>query len=130
MGWLPRFTVKGLPLPLKAFRIAAAHPEFRLFQMNCFGPGIERALDADTKEFSVIRAGAHVINVPAMADLVSVAIGLRFVLMIDAVEFGVEVILVLTPGHAGHDVDAVAMIAPGLHPARQIGADAVSNGDI
>ena len=41
-----------------------------------------------------------------------------------------KIILIFAPGHAGHDVDAIAVVAPGADARRQIGVNAVNNGHI
>jgi len=60
----------------------------------------------------------------------AVAVGLFLVLMIVAVELAVKVILVIAPGDPRHQVDAVAMIAPGLDALRQGGIESIDNRDI
>ena len=127
MGRLPGFAVIRLPLAFEPFRIAAANPEFRFFQMNCLRPRIERALNSDAKELSVIGSGTHVVHIPAVADSVSVTIGLGLVFVVDAIEPAVKIILILSPGNTGHDVNAVTAITPTLHSGGQIGSDTVGN---
>ena len=65
--------------------------------MDGLRAGIQRALHAHAQELAVVRPRAHVIHVAAVADLVAVALGLRLVLVIDAVEAAVEIILVIAP---------------------------------
>ena len=80
--------------------------------------------------FAVVGAGRHVIHVAAVADLVAVAISLGLVLVIDAIEAAIEIILIFAPGDSGHDMDAIAMFPPGLDSRRQIGVNTVNDGDI
>jgi hypothetical protein len=60
----------------------------------------------------------------------AVAVGLLLVFVVVAVEIAAQVILVIAPGDAGHQVDAVAVIAPGLDALRQGGIESIDNGDI
>ena len=98
--------------------------------MNRLGPGIQGALHADAEEFAVVGAGAHVIDIAAVADFIPVSLGLGLVLVIDAIEAAVEIVLIFAPGHAGHDMDTVAMVAPGGDAGGQIGINAINDGDI
>src|ERR1041385_4331430 len=115
----------GLPLALETFRITASHPEFRFFEVNCFGACVHSALDALAKKLSIIGPRAHVVNVAPVADLISQAICLPLIFVIDPVELAVEIILIAAPGNPGHDVNPVTMLAPGLHAFRQVRPDAV-----
>ncbi len=65
-----------------------------------------------------------------MANLVSVALRLRFVFVIDAVETTIEIILIFTPCDASHHVNAITVLAPGFDAGRKICVNAVNNGDI
>jgi len=67
--------------------------------MNGLGPAIERALHSHRKELSVIRAGAHVIDITAVADLLAGAVRLGFVLVVHSVEPPVKIVLVAAPRH-------------------------------
>ena len=98
--------------------------------MNRLGTGLQRALDADAKEFAVVGAGTHVIYITTVADLVAVAICLCFVLVVYTVEAAIEVILILSPRDTRHDVNAIAVFAPGFDARRQIGVNAINDGDI
>src|SRR5882757_4640126 len=118
------------PFALETLRIPGAIPEFRLLEMNRLRPGIKRPLDPNAKEFAVIGAGTHVIYIAPVADLVSLTICLRFILVVDSIEAAVEVILILAPGHPGHDMDAITVLAPGFNPRGQIGVYAIYDGDI
>ncbi len=62
--------------------------------MNRLGSGIQRTLHANAKKFSVVRAGAHVIHIAAVADFVTILFGLHLVLMIDAVKTAIQIILI------------------------------------
>ena len=60
-----------------------------------------------------------------MADFVAVTVGLRLVLVVDAIETTVQIILVVSPGDTRHDVNAVAPLSPGIDPFWQAGIDAI-----
>src|ERR1035437_10039639 len=126
MRRLPRLAIVTAPLALEALFITAVHPELGLLQMDCFGTGVECALDALAEEFAVVRPGAHVVNIPAVADLVPGAICLGLVFVVHAVKPAVEVILVVPPRDARHNVDAIAAIPPRLDALRQSGVDSVN----
>src|SRR6185436_17509194 len=118
------------PLTLEAFRVPAAHPELRFFEMHGFHACVERALHTHGQEFPEVRAGAHVIDIAAVTDLLAGAVGLRFILVIDTVEAAVEVILVIPPRNAGHQVNAITAVAPRLDALRQPGINSVNDGDV
>src|ERR1035438_5946543 len=126
MRWPPRLAVVTAPLALEAFRVAAVHPELGFLEVDCLGAGVERALDALAEVFPVVGPGAHVINIAAVACLLPVQNGLGLVFVVHAVEPAVEVILIGSPRNAGHDVDAIAVVAPRLDALRQAGVDAVN----
>ena len=92
--------------------------------------GIERALDTQAEKLAVVLARAHVIDVPPVADLIPIAIGLSFVLVVGAIKAAIKIILILPPGRAGHHMDAVAVLTPRIDALRQAGVDAIDNGDI
>src|ERR1035441_3419786 len=121
MRWPPRLAVVTAPLALEAFRVAAVHPELGFLEVDCLGAGVERALDALAEVFPVVGPGAHVINISAVACLLPVQNCLGLVLVVHAVEPAVEVILIVPPRNARHDVDAVAAIPPRLDAARHTG---------
>ena len=97
MRCLPGFAVVTLPFAFETFRVTTVHPELRLLQMDCFRARIQRALHADTKKLSIVRAGTHVIDIAAVAALAAVAHGLRLVFVIDSVKAAIEIVLVITP---------------------------------
>src|SRR5262249_9757477 len=80
--------------------------------------------------FSVIRSGTHIINIAAMTMPRAGLVGLFLVFVIHAVETTVNVILVLSPGDAGHDMDAVSRVAPRANTFGQAGIDAIGDGDV
>src|ERR1043166_6852069 len=125
MGRLPIFAIERLPFAFETFFVAGPHPELRFLEMNGVRAGLECALNADAEKFSEVRSGAHVENVgrkaPAVTDLVTGPFRLRFVLVIDAVEFALDIILVAAPGNSGHDVRAIAVFAPALEAIGQPG---------
>jgi hypothetical protein len=103
------------PFALETLRVTGAIPKFRFLQMDRLGPGVQCPLDANAQEFAIVGAGRHVIHIATMADFVPGAIRLRLVFVVDAVETSVEIILIFAPGDAGHDVNPITMIAPGLN---------------
>jgi hypothetical protein len=111
---LPVFAVMRAPFALEPFRVSAAHPEFRLLQVNCFRARIQRALHAHAEEFSEVRSRRHVIHIAAVADLVPVPIRLRFVFVVYAIESPVQIILVIPPRDAGHHMNAIPAVPPRL----------------
>src|SRR5262245_43959415 len=130
MRRLPILVVITFPLALEPLGIPAAHPKFGLFQVNCFRSGIKRPLNSHAQELPVICARAHIVDVSAMADLFPAPVGLRLILMIDAVESPVEIILVVAPGNSGHHMNAIAAIAPRLDSVRKFWIDAINDRDI
>ena len=91
---------------------------------------IQRALHAYAEKFAIVGAGAHVVHVAAVAALAPVADRLGFVLVIDAIEAAIEVVLIISPGNAGHDMDAIAMVAPGGDAVGQFLVNAVNDGHV
>ena len=65
--------------------------------MDRLRSSVERALHTHAKESSVIRPRRHVVHIAAVADILSVASGLRLILVVRAVEATVEVILIVPP---------------------------------
>src|ERR1017187_94452 len=120
----------GFPFALESLRVAGAIPEFGFLQINRLGTRVQRTLHADTKKFAVVGAGRHVIHIAAVTDLVTVAVGLDLILVIDAVEAAIQIILIFAPGDTCHDVDAITMLTPGFDARGQIGINAINNGDI
>ncbi len=102
MRCLPVLFVIGEPLALEALRVTGASPKFGLFQVDGLDSGIERLLHADAEELAIILRWTHVIDVAAVADFFPVAVGLGVVLVVFSVEATVEIILILSPGDAGH----------------------------
>src|SRR5581483_1553493 len=130
IGRLPILVVIGAPFALEAFGVAGAVPELRLFEVNGLGSVVQGALHTDAEILAVVCAGAHVIDIAAVADLVAIALGLRLVLMVDAVPASVEIVLIVAPSHAGHDVDAIGRIAPGFDARRERTVNTINQGDI
>src|ERR1035438_5240539 len=106
MRRLPRLAIVTAPLALEALFIAAVHPELGLLQMDGFGTGVERALNPLAKILAIVRPGAHVIDIAAVADLVAGLVRLGLVFVVHAVEPAIEIILIVPPRDARHDVDA------------------------
>ena len=127
---LPIFMVVTAPFAFEPFRVTGAIPKFRFLKVNRLGTGIQCALDADAKKLPVVRAGTHVIHIAAVADLVAGAIRLRFVFVVNTIEAAIEVILIFAPRDPGHDVNAIIVRAPSFDARRQVGVNAVNNGDI
>jgi hypothetical protein len=100
--------------------------------MNGFGAGLQGPLHPNAQELSVIGPGTHVEDVVAVPVAMRVAldISLFLVLVVSAVETALDIFLVLTPSHDGHDVDAITVLAPGLDPVGQPRINAINDGDI
>ncbi len=62
-----------------------------------------------------------------MTYLLSCAINLCLVLVINPVKAAIEIILVLAPGDASHDMDTVTTIAPGLNAGWQPGINSIDD---
>lgn len=127
MWRLPILEVVGAPRAFEALRVTATDPELGLFEVDGLDAGIEGALDADAQEPPVVLAGAHVVDVAAVADLSALSVGLGLVLVVDAVEAPVQIVLVVAPRHAGHDVNPVAAIPPRPDAPAEGRIDAVHN---
>ncbi len=98
--------------------------------MDRLRAGLEGPPDAHGQKPAVVLPGTHVIDVAAVANPLAGDVGLGFVLVVSPIEPAVQVILVLTPRNPGHDVDAVAVVVPGLDAGRQTAVDAVHNGHV
>ena len=107
------------PLPLKAGAVAGADPELGLLEMNRDGTGVHRLLDALAEKLAEVFARRHVIDVATMRDHVAVAVGLGLVDVIGSVKSAVEIILVMTPRNAGHQVRDVTLGFPLGDPSRE-----------
>ncbi len=127
VGRLPVLVVIIAPFAFESFRVTGPIPKLRFLQMDRFGSGIQGALHADAKEFAVVLARRHVIDVAAVADLLAVAFGLGLILVVHPVEAAIEVILILSPRHARHHVNAIAVVPPRGNPRRQIGVNTINN---
>src|SRR5262245_38259651 len=126
----PIFAVHGLPFAFETFGVTASHPEFRLLEVDRFGASIQRSLHANAEELSKIGSRTHVINIASVANLISITVRLRFVLVVDSVEPAIEIILIVAPGDTGHHVDAIAPVPPGANQFGQTGVDAINDGNI
>ena len=127
---LPWLVVEALPFPLEAFRVACPGPELGFLQMHCLHARIEASLHANAQVLAEVLRRAHVVHVAAVADLLAVAVGLRVVHVVRPVEPAVEIVLIMPPRDAGHQVHAVAAVPPALHAVRQRAVDAVHHGHV
>ena len=93
--------------------------------MNRLGAGIECPLNPQAQEFSIVRSGAHVINIAAVTDFMSLPIRLGFVFVIHAIETPVQIVLVTAPGNTGHHVDPVTARAPRFDALWKSGVDTI-----
>src|SRR4051794_24260785 len=130
MRRLPWLVIVGLPFAFESFGVAGAGPKLGLLQVDRLHAGIERTLDSDAKIVTEIFGGTHVVDIAPVADLVSISIGLCVVLVIYAIESAVQIILVFPPGDAGHEMNTVAVVAPGFDAIGERGPDAVDHRDI
>ncbi len=108
----PVFAVGCAPGALEPLAIPGARPEFRFFQVDGLRSGLDRCQHALGEIITEGWAGAHMIDIPAVRNDVAPPVGLRLVDVPFAVKLAVQVILVVPPGHARHDVDDVALIFP------------------
>src|SRR5258706_411481 len=122
---LPVLAIITSPLALKAFLVAVFDPKLRFLEMYRLDASIERPLDAGAEIFPIISSGAHVIDVAAMPMGIAIAIGLAFVGMIDAVVLARDVILVLAPRDASHQMNLIAVLAPRRRSITEGRADAI-----
>ncbi len=130
MGRDPLLAIELPPLATETLGVTAANPELGLLEVDGLGSGLEGALHPHAEEPAEVFPWAHVIHVAAVADLLAFPVGLGFVLVIDAVETPIQIVLVIAPGDAGHDVNPIAAIAPGVDPAGQAAIHSVDNCDI
>src|SRR5439155_9794471 len=124
MRRLPILAVINPPFASEPFLVAVLHPELRFLQVYRFGTGIQCPLNAHAQKFSIVRSRAHVVYVASVAVRGAVPVRLLLVLMVHAVEPALDVILVRAPGDASHDVNAVAVLAPGRAALGEVGRDA------
>src|SRR5262249_26341052 len=83
--------------------------------------------NTNTKEFSLIRAGTHIVNIAPMTYFLAFTVGLRLVFMINAIETCIQVILIMAPGNAGHNMNEITMLAPALNAFWQAGINSVND---
>src|SRR5688572_10565803 len=72
----------------------------------------------------------HITSVP---DSIAIALHLTFIPMRFAIELTHEIILVLTPGNARHEMNGISFIAPAFYPLFKIAAgiiNAIHDGNI
>ncbi len=86
--------------------------------MDRFGAGVHRPLDPLAEELAEVLARGHVVHVAPVRDHPAVSILLRLVHVTLAVEPAVEVVLVLSPGDARHEVRDIALGPPLGDPLR------------
>ena len=86
-----------------------------------------RPLHAHGEELAVVFARTHVIDIAAMPDHVAVAIRLRLVYVVHAVEAPVQIVLILSPRHAGHYLGDIALRLPLRHAVADTGIYAIAH---
>ena len=118
------------PLALEPLGVPAADPELGLLQMDRLRASVHRALHALAEELAKVLAGRHVIDVAAVRNHVAITVSLGLVDVPDTVEPAVEVVLVLAPGDAGHEVDDVSLGLPLGDPRGEPCVDPVADGDV
>ena len=113
----PGTLVVVFPFPFEGLAVAAPAPEFGFFEIECFHAGVYDAFDLGLLEvLEVVEARDDIGDHVAVPDGISFGLDLAFVQMHLAVPLTCEVVLVTAPGDAGHEVDPVAAIPPGLDP--------------
>ncbi len=127
----PGCAVIGFPLALEGFAVAAAGPEFRFLQEDGVHAGINHPLDVTLLEvFQVVFRRYNVGDHPAVPDGVAVLLYLAFVQVPLAIPFSGEIVLVFTPGDAGHEMGRIALFLPGSQTVFQALATAVPVGGV
>jgi hypothetical protein len=98
--------------------------------MNGFHTGLEGPMNSYGEELAIVFARRHVVDVAAVANLLPVLARLSLILVIDSVEAAVIVVLIVSPGDSGHEMDPIATISPRLDASRHGRVDAVNNRDV
>src|SRR5258707_1090447 len=114
MRWLPILIIIILPLTFEPLFVAVLHPKFRFLEMDRLRPGFKCSSDTHAEVSAVIRPRTHIIHAATVAVGSAVSIGLLLIFVVHPIESPGQIILVLPPGNTGHDMDAVAMLAPGF----------------
>ena len=129
---LPRLTEEGLPFPLERFRIAGAGPELRLFEVDAFDAELDDRAEFLHQVLGEAERRDHVRDVGALTvqDRRSVARGLRVGPVVGAVPPSIQIVLIVAPGDAGHQVDAIAGLAPPGDALRRGVVEAVDHHEI
>src|SRR6516165_8566429 len=111
----PVANVRGPPAALEALAVARARPEFGLLEVDGRGAGVDRRPHPPRQIISERWPRAHVIDVASVRDDVSPAIGLGLIHVFLAIEAAIEVVLVVSPRHARHHMNKIALVFPQLH---------------
>ena len=112
----PRETVILLPLALEGLAVAGSCPELRLLQEDGFDALVYDGTDVLLLEVSQIVARRHDVgHEVSVHDGVALLRLLPLVHVPAAVPFSGEVVLILPPGDARHEVRRVVVFAPRLH---------------
>ena len=113
--WSPGEAVVCLPFALESLAVAAACPKLRLLEEDGIDAGIDDWLDVPLFEVGeIVLRGHDVGDEVTVHDGVAVHGLLSLVHVPLPVPLPREVVLVFTPGDAGHEVGGVASVAPRL----------------
>ncbi|MNM80102.1 hypothetical protein D3C81_920520 [compost metagenome] len=106
MGRLPWFVVIILPFALERLGVTAFHPKFRLLQMDGFHTGVNSRSNPFHEKVGIANRWHHVRNIyrSSVDNHLAVLIFLGFIPMGATVRLAVQVVLVTSPGHPGHQM--------------------------
>ena len=127
VGRHPILLIIITPLALKPWAVTGSYPELGLFEVHRLHPGGDGPFDSLGQEIAVVDPRAHVVNIATVRDLLAVALRLRLVLMVRPVEPTIEIILVLAPRDAGHQVRDIPLRFPARDPVGEAGVDPVAD---
>ena len=104
------------PLALEGLAVPCPRPELRLLEENGIYAGVYHRLDVAFLEISeVVPGGNDIRNEAAVPDGVALHRLLPFIEVPLAVPLTREIVLIVAPGYACHEVGGVASLPPRLH---------------
>ncbi len=112
----PREAVVVLPLALEGLAVTCPRPELWLLEENSIYAGVYHGLDVALLEVSeIVLGGNDIRNEAAVPDGVALHRLLPFIEVPLAVPLTREIVLIVAPGYACHEVGGVASLSPRLH---------------